>query len=561
MKDFGDFVAFDDTEIYKFIGILFANGLMPRPMFETWFYSVRNRPMYGDTFVTGVFDKIVHGRKISGRRRWQHLRRFLTLSNYRLNPAEEQRKNPMWKVQSLLDELNHRARKHWVPGKWVAIDEQTIGFKGRLGMKLRISYKREGDGFQCDAICDEGYTFSFFFRHGDAPTLDKKYDRMDLSDTAKRVIWLAERLPNVWTRIYMDNLFNSQKLFSALYIAKCLGHGVARATGRGIPDGIKQAVELNVKKAEALKGTTTAARLAHSKDCPNLLAVCVYDNKPVHLLSTVADSVEWLVKKRKVYHREANEMKMMGYLRLNVIDEYNNHMNGTDIADQLRGQYRPDHWMRHKKWWWAIFIWGIGVAGVNAYKIYEFMWLEQKATGRTDLPTKWTHAEFIEQLVYDLIFPDQTMAHRALLKETAKDDGEDNGEASSTVSLSLSSFGGALKFRRQWDLSCQTGIDEYLASNHGTKLTKGNMAGSGFARRFDGRYHATVKAPSITRCQYCYYVWKHTFNAKEQETWDHMEQNRQFILRCLVCNVNLCPNCINEWHGVDMRDTNKLFGR
>jgi hypothetical protein len=50
-------------------------------------------------------------------------------------------------------------------------------------------------------------------------------------------------------------------------------------------------------------------------------------------------------------------------------------------------------------------------------------------------------------------------------------------------------------------------------------------------------------------------------NAKEQETWNHMEQNRQFILRCLVCNVNSCPNCINEWHGVDMRDTNKLFGR
>ena len=160
-----------------------------------------------------------------------------------------------------------------------------------------------------------------------------------------------------------------------------------------------------------------------------------------------------------------------------------------------------------------------------------------------------------------LIFPDQTMAHRALLKETAEDDGEDNGEASSTVSLSLSSFGGALKSHRQWDLSCQTGIDEYLASNHGTKITKGNMAGSGFARRFDGRYHSTVKAPSITRCQYCYYIWKHTMNVKEQETLDHMEQNRQFIFRCLVCNVNLCPNCINEWHGVDMRDTNKLFRR
>ncbi len=73
--------------------------------------------------------------------------------------------------------------------------------------------------------------------------------------------------------------------------------------------------------------------------------MCVYDNKPVHLLLTVAESVEWIVKKRKVFQREATQMKMMGYLRLNVIDDYNSNMNQVDIADQLRGQYRPDRWM------------------------------------------------------------------------------------------------------------------------------------------------------------------------------------------------------------------------
>ena len=72
------------------------------------------------------------------------------------------------------------------------------------------------------------------------------------------------------------------------------------------------------------------------------------------------------MKKRKVYDRMSNSMKMVGYLRLNVIDDYNNNMNNVDIApDQLRGQYRPDFWMRHKKWWWAVFIWGLGVAGEN----------------------------------------------------------------------------------------------------------------------------------------------------------------------------------------------------
>ena len=101
----------------------------------------------------------------------------------------------------------------------------------------------------------------------------------------------------MWTRVYMDNLFNSQKLFSALFIAKCLGHGVCCPTGRGIPDGIKQPIEFNAKKQRRIKGTPTAAWLVNSKDSPNLLAVCVYDNKPVHVLSMVSESIEWIVKK------------------------------------------------------------------------------------------------------------------------------------------------------------------------------------------------------------------------------------------------------------------------
>jgi hypothetical protein len=87
----------------------------------------------------------------------------------------------------------------WIPGKWVAIDEQTIGFQGASSMKLRISYKREGYGFQCDAICDRGYTFSFWFRHGAPPTLGPEFKDIELSPTACRVIWLAQRLPINWT--------------------------------------------------------------------------------------------------------------------------------------------------------------------------------------------------------------------------------------------------------------------------------------------------------------------------------------------------------------------------
>ena len=216
----------------------------------------------------------------------------------------------------------------------------------------------------------------------------------------------------------MDNLFNSRKLFTGLYLAKCLGHGVVRTTGRGLPPSVRQHEEKNVKEAMKLRGRTAATRLLNSIDCPDLFACSVYDTKPVHMLSTVEESMYWVLKKRKVWSAVHKQIREMGHLCLNFIDDYNNNMNGADIADQLRNQYRPDHWMRNRKWWWAFFIWAIRVAGVNAFKMYNSMYEEEKrkqantqrqSGARGGMPKKWTHLEFMTELVYDLIFPGQTL--------------------------------------------------------------------------------------------------------------------------------------------------------
>jgi len=181
-------------------------------------------------------------------------------------------------------------------------------------MKLRISYKREGDGFQCDAVCDAEYTYSFYFRHGPPPNVGEQYKDLELSPTARRVVWLASRLPNQWTRIYMDNLFNSKKLYEALYRTEALAHGVARTNGRGIPPSIIQKEEKNINCAKKQRGTTMAAKLLHYDACPNLLAVSVYDTKPVHIISTVAKCVEWIVKEREVWSDRIQKKAMMKYI-------------------------------------------------------------------------------------------------------------------------------------------------------------------------------------------------------------------------------------------------------
>ena len=74
--------------------------------------------------------------------------------------------------------------------------------------------------------------------------------------------------------------------------------------------------------------------------------------------------------KKMVYNRETGVMDVMRFLWMNNIDKYNSEMGHVDIADQLRGTYRMDHWVRNRKWWWSIMFWGIGVMMTNAYVMY-----------------------------------------------------------------------------------------------------------------------------------------------------------------------------------------------
>ena len=171
------------------IGLLFVNGLSPKPSLDLWFLTTSENRLFENNYVSAAMDKVFpRGERIRGFRRWKHFRRFLCFYDFRKDPKTEAAKNPLWKVQPLLDELNEQARKMWITGRWVSIDEQTLGFKGKHSMKLRISYKREGDGFQCDAVCNNGYTFSFWFWHGDSLTLSTEYKHLELSPAARRVV-------------------------------------------------------------------------------------------------------------------------------------------------------------------------------------------------------------------------------------------------------------------------------------------------------------------------------------------------------------------------------------
>lgn len=110
-------------------------------------------------------------------------------------------------------------------GHQLAGDEQTCGFQGRSVFKLRITYKREGDGFQCDALCLDGYTYCFYFRQSPPPA---KWTEKGFGTLHARSLALLEQLPCDWHRVTFDNLYISAKFVKAAYQLKVLVSGVAR---------------------------------------------------------------------------------------------------------------------------------------------------------------------------------------------------------------------------------------------------------------------------------------------------------------------------------------------
>jgi len=134
------------------------------------------------------------------------------------------------------------------------------------------------------------------------------------------------------------------------------------------------------------------------------------------------------------------------------------------------------------------------VSAVNAFKIYDSMYEEEKekrvvqrSTLKVGMPKKWTHLEFMVELVYDLIFPGRTCAHLRTIGEL------DDRSISSTKTLSSFESVDKAQLDEEVDLNCDSGRQEYLAMKAPAVMTKkGMLSNTKWPRRFDGMRHAAL---------------------------------------------------------------------
>ncbi|KAI8427155.1 hypothetical protein MSG28_014771 [Choristoneura fumiferana] len=184
------------------------------------------------------------------------------------------------KIQPVLDHLNEKFGKLYIPKQNIVIDESLLKWHSRLSFAQKIATKAANVGVKSYELCesDTGYLWSFFVYTGkDGKTTDGK-DRQDeneqpdsdLTDepvatsassmppppknaTAQIVQSLAKPLLGLGYTLIMDNFYNSPLLARYLKSQKTDCFGTLRVNREFVPEAIKSLAKTEMRTGELVQ--------------------------------------------------------------------------------------------------------------------------------------------------------------------------------------------------------------------------------------------------------------------------------------------------------------------
>ena len=111
-------------------------------------------------------------------------------------------------------------------------------------------------------------------------------------------MWLLGWLTYDFHGVFADNLYMSSKFSKGAWLSHnhVLLSGVTRGATRGIPGCVIQEIVAKQTDIVSVQGYEKVAVLQGDKDFPQLVAVSVYDNKPVHFLTMACEDFNWMEK-------------------------------------------------------------------------------------------------------------------------------------------------------------------------------------------------------------------------------------------------------------------------
>ena len=347
-------------ELQVFLALVIMMGLYVYPSVRDYWKTDRRLPLMNNMSLD----------------RFEDIKRYLHLSPPISQLESSSRTFEWWmKLEPLASWVRQQSKKLYLPASQVAVDEMMVRFGGRSKHTVKMPNKPISEGYKIFALCDRGYTYDFtFYSPHTGYSYITKQPSSDLTPTGDMVYALATSLPYKQYRfdIYMDNFFTSIPLLRALLHQDIGAIGTARQTSAEFP------ASLNINKDEVRKSLPWNHLCGDIVD-NNILVLLWQDNNAVILMSTIHDPTSYtVVRRRKPRATSTNATKAREPFgpthELNlpipsIIDDYNQYMNGVDIADHLRSNYCTQ--LTSHRTWVPLFYWLLDTVIINSYRIYQ----------------------------------------------------------------------------------------------------------------------------------------------------------------------------------------------
>ena len=232
----------------------------------------------------------------------------------------------------------------------------------------------------------------------------------------------------------------------------------------------------------------------------------------MYFLTNAIEKVKWIAIEQKLYDKAQNKKVPAPFYHLNIVNEYNYNMNNVDIADQLRGTYRWDKWMRKRKWWWSIYFWVCQMLLTNCYITYKkyMVMHKHKYLSQYDFKSKvclcWIDSRFIPKT------------------------GKRKAESSPTVA--------EVTVTNEEEMSC---------------LSSTRLSGTVWCSRVNDRSLDETAGSLKIRLNHQEQHWPSTPIVDDARCQLHAwatggNKYRMRICYCSTCNVNLCVDCYRLFH-------------
>jgi len=323
-------------EMKKFLALILLTGIVRKPEMNMYWST---NPL----ICTPLFSQIMTRNRFFSILKFWHF----------VDPETGNRpqSDKMYKIRPVIDHMQNKFQSAIVPEQNIALDEELLLFKGRLGFRQYMPLKRSRFGVKLFCVCESStaYVLKFHIYAGKHAPMDVIYNSLppeteNFNKTDKLVIYMLSELLGHGHTVYMDNFYNNVQLAEYLHSRLTGVCGTMR----------KNRVPAAVRDCKLQKGESSGFR--HEE----VMIVKYADKKDVYVISTVHDDTTTHIASRG--RRPEQD-------RPNAIIDYNKNMGGVDKMNQLLQPYDPCR--KTIKWYRKVVIHLLHICMMNAWVLYN----------------------------------------------------------------------------------------------------------------------------------------------------------------------------------------------